>query len=201
MLIEKHNQISEEWSIYCDQNDIDMFNQKRVQVIDFQENKYLYSVVKEYIVFLIRKDDLMDFFNKINVRWRIKTVNSVHSKISKYINNNIEKGRVPVFKCLNDVIGTRIITENEFSFEEINSFIEKNYNGLKCISASKNGYKATHIYFKTDNKHFQWELQIWSKNNEISNIKSHIKHKEAYADWENEKPKIGGNHGNTLYID
>ena len=57
---------------------------------------------------------------------------------------------------------------------------------MKCIDSSKKAYKATHIYFKQDNWNFQWELQIWNKENEINNINSHEKYKQGYVKWEKE---------------
>lgn len=65
--------------------------------------------------------------------------------------------------------------------------IENKYNGaLKCYDASKDGYVATHIYFKNGNYSFQWELQIWDKFHEKTNIISHEQYKQEYTKWEKE---------------
>ena len=58
---------------------------------------------------------------------------------------------------------------------------------LKCIDSSKDvGYIATHIYFKKDNYSFPWELQIWDKTHENSNIMLHEQYKQDYIKWEEE---------------
>lgn len=61
-----------------------------------------------------------------------------------------------------------------------------NYPNLKCINSTKGKYVATHIYFgNDDNTKFQWELQLWSKENLESNLLSHAKYKQDYIKWEN----------------
>ena len=76
-------------------------------------------------------------------------------------------------------------------YEQIKEFINQKYNKLKCIYSLRQEYKATHIYFKQDNFNFQWELQVWNKENEINNITSHEKYKQDYIKWEKENK--GGN--------
>ncbi len=129
----------------------------------------------------------MDFkqFNtnesKINIRTKAK--NSIEYKIKNYIENH-EDGKVPINKCFNDLFGIRIICENTLTHNEILNLVNNKYTGLKCINSSKLNYKATHIYFKKNNFSFQWELQIWNKVDEISNINSHEKYKQDYVRWE-----------------
>ena len=48
-----------------------------------------------------------------------------------------------------------------------------------------------YIYFRQGNFNFQWELQVWNKENEINNITSHEKYKQDYIKWEKENK--GGN--------
>jgi hypothetical protein len=82
-------------------------------------------------------------------------------------------------------IGVRIILKENLDFDEVIDYINRNYQILKCTNASKNGYKAVHIYYgRDDNFGFQWELQIWNKRNETSNLISHAKHKQEYTNWE-----------------
>ena len=71
-------------------------------------------------------------------------------------------------------------------YEEINDFIKKEFPFCKCINATRaNGdYNAVHIYFKQDNMHYQWELQLWFKGDEEKNHLSHKKHKQEYTLWE-----------------
>ena len=182
---QQHEAISFEWDNYCLVNNITSFNQKKVQVIDLQKNAALSRVVEAYVRFVAENNqECNTYLDERDVRYRIKTANSVNSKIAKYINSNAEQGRVPVFKCLNDIFGARIITKEHYDYEIISAFFNKNFPKLKCVPSIKNGYNATHIYFKTDNFHFQWELQIWSVEHEAANVASHMKHKEAYAKWE-----------------
>ena len=48
-----------------------------------------------------------------------------------------------------------------------------------------------YIFFRQGNFNFQWELQVWNKENEINNINSHEKYKQDYIKWEKENK--GGN--------
>ena len=132
---------------------------------------------------------VMDFkqFNseisKVNIR--AKTKNSIEFKIKNY-NDNHENGKIPIEKCLNDLFGIRIICSQKLNYDEIVNFIKEKNKKLKCIDSSKKDYKATHIYFKQDNFNFQWELQIWNKEDETNNINSHEKYKQDYVKWEKE---------------
>ena len=79
-----------------------------------------------------------------------------------------------------------IFTET-INYEMINNFININFPKLKCIKSEKEEYTAIHIYFgNNDNKKFQWELQLWDKKHEQTNLKSHAKHKQDYTKWEKE---------------
>ena len=96
-------------------------------------------------------------------------------------------GEVPLNKCFNDLYGIRIIFPQSISYKEIKKFVDEKYKGkLKCYNASKGKYIATHIYFKNGNNSFQWELQIWNKENEKNNINSHEQYKQGYTKWEEE---------------
>ena len=136
----------------------------------------------------------MDFkqFNtenaKVNIRTKAK--NSIEYKIKNYIENH-ENGKVPINKCLNDLFGIRIICTKKIENEQIKQLVKLKFKHLKCIDSSKQDYKATHIYFRQDNFNFQWELQIWNKEDEMNNINSHEKYKQDYIKWEKENK--GGN--------
>lgn len=86
--------------------------------------------------------------------------------------------------------GIRIILNEELSINEIIEFVHSKYPNLKVIDSSKGEYKATHIYFRDGNYNFQWELQIWNKCDEVTNIESHRKYKQEYVKWE--KSNKGG---------
>ena len=171
-------------------------NLKSNQVCDILENKDMLNNILNYREFINENNIqlLMDFkqFNseisKVNIR--AKTKNSIEFKIKNY-NDNHENGKVPINKCFNDLFGIRIICEEKLTNKQVSELIENKFKSLKCIDSSKKDYRATHIYFKQDNFNFQWELQVWNKEDEINNINSHEKYKQDYVKWEKENK--GGN--------
>lgn len=171
-------------------------NLRKLQVKQLKNDKLMLDVVFNYREFINDNNIqlIMDFkqFNtkKAKVNTRVKAKNSIEFKIDNYINKN-ENGEIPVNKCLNDLFGIRMICKECLTYEEIRDFVEKEFNNLKCINSSKDSYKATHIYFKKDNFHFQWELQVWNEEDEENNIKSHEEYKQDYVRWEKESK--GGN--------
>lgn len=122
---------------------------------------------------------------------RIKARNSIEYKIYRYIQEHSD-GEIPINKCFNDLFGIRIICEEKLTNKQVSELIKNKFKNLKCIDSSKKDYKATHIYFKQDNFNFQWELQVWNKEDEINNINSHEKYKQDYVKWEKENK--GGNY-------
>ena len=77
------------------------------------------------------------------------------------------------------------------SYDEIEKVIKKEFPNLKCIIAFREKYKAIHVYFgNDDNMKFQWELQIWNKEDEHVNLVSHAKHKQGYTKWEKGKVEV-----------
>ena len=126
--------------------------------------------------------ELSGFRQTISIR--IKTQNSIEYKIEKYIFSR-EKGMVPVNKCLYDLVGIRVFISDDVSHKNIREHIDDSYPKLKCIDSSKDDYIATHIYFKTDNFSFPWELQIWRTEDRENNLKSHKQYKQEYIKWEN----------------
>ena len=111
-----------------------------------------------------------------------------YKEVYKYITKN-DNGEIPINKCLNDIYGVRIILEENVEYNRIQKFIKDNFLNLKCIDASKEQYKAIHIYFKKDNYSFPWELQIWNKSEEQSNKISHKNYKQEYTKWEQQIKK------------
>ncbi len=166
-------------------------NLKNNQVCDLSENKLILDAIVNYREFINQNNIqlLLDFqkFNSDNatVNIRTKAKNSIEFKIENYIKNH-ENGKVPISKCFNDLFGIRIICSEALLFDEVSGLINSKYKNLKCIDSTKNDYKATHIYFKKDNYTFQWELQVWNKIDEVSNIISHEKYKQDYVKWEKE---------------
>lgn len=123
---------------------------------------------------------------------RVKQNNSAFYKIDRYMKGN-SGGNNPINKCFNDLFGCRIIVNNNYELDYLLSLIHKLYPDLKCINASKNGYKAIHIYFHNGNFVFPWELQIWLQKDEANNRQSHKLYKQDYIKWEQQ-------HHNGIYI-
>ena len=177
-------------------NNYSKINFRNNLVCDLLSNELILDTIFNYREFINESNIqlLMDFkqFNTENskVNIRTKTKNSIEYKIKNYTENH-ENGKIPIDKCLNDLFGIRIIMNNRLDYNQIINFISKKYKNLKCIDSSKKEYKATHVYFKQDNFNFQWELQIWNKEDENNNINSHEKYKQDYVKWEKENK--GGN--------
>ncbi len=195
IFIEKeYIEFNEKWQ---NNNCYNKFNLKNNLVCDLLNNETLLETIFNYREFINENNIqlILDFkqFNselsKVNIR--TKTKNSIEFKIKNY-NDNHENGKIPIEKCLNDLFGIRIICSQKLNYNEIRKFIKEKHQNLKCIDSSKKEYIATHIYFKQDNFNFQWELQIWNKEDELSNINSHEKYKQEYVKWEKENK--GGKH-------
>ncbi len=164
-------------------------NMKRKRVEDVYNDEALLLYVFNYRQFI--NDNISDVVNKIQkskflnvVNTRVKALNSIQYKIQNYELNH-ENGKIALKKCLNDIFGLRMIFEEDIDFKEINEFVKKEFPDLKCIKSVKEEYDAIHIYFgNDDNMNFQWELQLWDKSHEKSNLKSHAKYKQDYTKWE-----------------
>ncbi len=171
-------------------------NLKDNLVIDLSENEEILNAVFNYREFINENNIklLMAFKQfstenaKVNIRTKAK--NSIEYKIKNYIENH-ENGKVPINKCLNDLFGIRIICTEKIENSKISELVKSKFENLKCIKSYRKDYKATHIYFRQGNFNFQWELQIWNKEDEINNINSHEKYKQDYVKWEKENK--GGN--------
>lgn len=166
-------------------------NLKKNLVKNIKKTDQIFNTILEYRIFMRKEIVLFDMelqkkFNIENmsrIETRIKAQNSIEYKIENYIKNH-ENGEEPINKCFNDLYGIRIIYDEETKCDEIYNFIKNKYPNLKCRDASKGEYKATHIYFKENNYTFHWELQIWNKKDEKTNIESHKEYKQEYAKWE-----------------
>ena len=160
------------------------YNQSSKLVSDILTNESIDKNIKDYLSFLNMASAEIYEFSKYVSRVRIKNINSYINKIYYYIREKEEHGKVPIKKCINDLFGLRIITDNYLDFVDINNLIVSQFPFLKCTEKNSIDYKATHIYFVKDNYNYQWELQIWYKGDEESNLLSHAKHKQQYTNWE-----------------
>mgnify|MGYP003378714322 FL=1 len=70
-------------------------------------------------------DDMHDKVNNLgieNITFRIKTVNSIQYKIENYTKKH-ECGKIPINKCLNDLLGFRIICSENINFDSISQIV------------------------------------------------------------------------------
>lgn len=127
------------------------------------------------------KKELNFKIDGLSIEYRLKNINSIYDKIYRY-NDSKEKGRIPILKCLNDLMGIRFIIEDIDYYDFIIKEIENNFKSerYRFINSSKNGYKAYHLYIKIDNNMFPFEIQFWKKVDEESNKKFHQIHKQLY---------------------
>jgi len=192
---EQYDTITDLWK---QQNLLEInFKQYLIKNVNFDNNDQIICAINNYIAFL--NTNLFDFnlnlsrISNDTASFRIKMLNSVGQKIERYETQEHQYGEIPIGKCFNDLLGTRIILKEEHSHSDIVKFLSEQFDiKYKCIDSSKQEYKATHIYFKDfekPNKCFQWELQIWNVYNSETNIRSHKKYKQYYAKWENQYGK------------
>ena len=188
-LIQKeYEEINNKWIL---SNDYVELNMKKIQVDDVYKDETLLLHIFNYRIFI--NDNISEMMENIQkkfflntVNTRVKSTNSIQFKIQNYVRNH-ENGKVPLKKCLNDIFGIRMIFNDDINYKEIKEFINNNYPSLKCIKSVKQKYNAVHIYFGNDNnKNFQWELQLWDKKHEKSNLESHAMYKQDYTKWEQE---------------
>lgn len=124
---------------------------------------------------------------KAEINMRIKDPESRISKITHYILGKPEEGKVEIKKCLNDLLGFRIIIDDfTHTDENIESIKREHFpkGEVRIHNSCKGEYKATHVYFQNrNNKFFPWELQIWNLADSECNKISHSVHKQGYTKW------------------
>lgn len=134
-------------------------------------------------------------YRHLDFRMRIKQKDSIINKLFYYKHGKDEKGGIPLNKCLNDLLGFRImINDFDHTCEEalqLRDDLRLNDYKMFCYDASKGNYRATHIYFYGDNKYFPWEMQLWNPKDEETNELSHKDHKNKreYITWPQEYNK------------
>ena len=55
-------------------------------------------------------------YNNSSVTSRVKAQNSIEFKLETYFTNH-EEGRIPLKKCLNDLLGIRIVIDDDFTYQ------------------------------------------------------------------------------------
>ncbi|MBU5292083.1 hypothetical protein KQI14_10250 [Staphylococcus capitis] len=171
-------------------------NFKKKCVCDFLDDKNTYidsELLDNVVVFkeIVKKENrilLIDEELELEIDKRIKNERSIYNKLLKYQAKN-GKGKYPIIKCLNDLLGYRFTLQSDIDLNNVynilNEYVYENFNGkIKIVDASKNDYKAIHLYFKIDNFCFPCELQIWLNKDHKNNKKLHKIYKQDYLNWE-----------------
>lgn len=180
------------------QQDINNYNLRKTLVNHILEqvddtdtyiiNKDFHTTLKRYLNHVDRltiETDLDYTYSDLDFRLRVKQHESIVYKVGHYHSGKQEGGKIPLNKCLNDLVGFRVVLSNfnhgcQF-FDEMCGYIGKNYR-IKYRNSSKGEYRATHIYFYgAGNKNFPWELQIWLPEDHKNNYESHAEHKQEYT--------------------
>lgn len=165
-----------------------MFLDDQIGVISEDYYKYIISYVEkinELSIYL----EFEYHYSDLDLSMRVKQKESITNKLNHYRYGKKEAGRVPLNKCLNDLLGVRIILK-DFN-HDCSCFLElceaiEDIDGykIKVEDSTKNGYVATHVYFYgKGNFSFPWELQIWSRRDDENNKESHYEHKQSYTKW------------------
>lgn len=133
-------------------------------------SKILYRINEECNIFIIG-------------RW--KSPDSIIQKL--YYKNKYDFGKFPVIKCLNDLLGFRIIDDNYCENKHLIirhlEQLKENKFKIRHVDRNLDEYKAYHVYLIGDNRYFPTELQIWDSSDAQSNMESHILHKQMYISW------------------
>lgn len=116
------------------------------------------------------------------VRIRVKRYDTVAKKLKAKSIEEQFHGEYHIEKVINDLMGFRII------LPEVNQRITDINNMLECYkqesiisryyTRNDDKYRATHCYFKKDNRTLPWELQIWDVEDKKSNVRSHRRHEQ-----------------------
>lgn len=186
-ILELHKNISYKWQKTGNPS---LVNLKKTCITNIKNDDTLLNLVWKYQDFITLAEEILSFIFSLSesdqvVNTRIKTKNSIEYKIEHYFLYH-ENGHIPINKCLNDLFGIRVILSGKFSHADILKHIIEQYPKLRCIDSSKADYIATHVYFKSDNFSFPWELQIWKTEDRNKNLNSHRKYKQEYTHWEEE---------------
>lgn len=129
-------------------------------------------------------DEIETKYNEMYLRTRVKELDSLEEKINRYTNGH-EKGKIPIQKCVNDMLGFRVISDKDLrydsNFKSMCEEMKKKNNIYRYYVRNHDNYHGIHLYFKSkSNLYLPWELQIWYTEHERTNYQSHLQHKQAY---------------------
>lgn len=172
-------------------SDIRYYNLRKLQICDVVEDSNFYDYTQAFRTFVDEKYQKITFMHNnglltsARVTNRVKSIRSMDDKIRRYNSGNLH-GKMKVNKCLNDIVGFRIILGDNLNRIQIANLLSDKYSStreqsFRITEASKNGYYATHVYFKVDNSCFPCEIQLWNMEDAKQNIKMHFSYKEDYT--------------------
>lgn len=196
-IYDEHTEATKQWleykKVYDKQN---MYNLGKVCICDIcnVENGILLPEFKKYIdsykqnIFVSLGLEILVKIKKtygVSITGRVKNEDSIINKINEKSKQKL--GKFPVNKCLNDLVGFRIIdSEYNNNINNLIAYLNNTKRTIRIRHMSRiNGlYKAYHIYFKGENNfYFPAELQIWDKADEHTNLVSHKIYKREYTSW------------------
>lgn len=168
------------------------FSSKQMNHLYIENKLYndFFNYVREYKIALSRfmiseeVENFTDDYSHLFLRMRIKEWSSLEEKIKRH-NNGPTEGKVPIQKCINDVLGIRIISDKDYrnhkDFKQMCEKLKKDKVIFRYYPRNDDGYYGIHLYFKgKSNLYLPWELQIWYDEHEESNYQSHLQHKQGY---------------------
>lgn len=111
---------------------------------DFQELVNSYKKELNSIV-----GGISDIQNKfVGIRYRIKQAESISEKLLYYMTDVHEFGKVPLNKCLNDLLGFRILVIDLESVYATLKHDDRVTSITKMYLRTDGGYSGIHLYFK-----------------------------------------------------
>lgn len=143
-------------------------------------------IYDEILDFIMCKDDdimaLTDYLRQIetsdiNASLRIKSEQSFNSKWEKNLSKNKQLREVA-----NDIIGIRVIADMERQdiLKNVEDIISENLNHkidmvniYQKPKSIDDGYRAVHIYFRSNPKCFPIEIQFWNQEDALLNFYTH----------------------------
>lgn len=194
---QEFSNITELWKNQATYKNAPKYNFKKVEVIKIHMDEDFLLYTESYRNFLNQNSTEIQLYieekcKNISIESRVKNSNSLLDKLERYCTSKHEDGKVPVYKCLNDLFGLRINLAESPDLSSLYCQLVSKLDTKKyrLTDSSKNGYNALHVYFKFDNSTFQWELQIWRADDINSNHKCHDIYKQDYTSWESQVKEV-----------
>lgn len=125
----------------------------------------LFADIKNYRRYLY--DFISSNSDDILAECRIKATQSMQLKYDKYYPST------ELDKCFNDILGIMLIVDNYNDFKE---FVRDNTKLIDMSNGKRvdDGYRAIHLYYQTDRKHYPIEIQLVTQRDRIFNEWLHI---------------------------